>query len=84
MYDPDYEGGVFTQENPVALDSKASTDRSGPNKRSKKSAPAKIGISPDGIPFFIDRMSGDRVRKKRKKKKRKKKSETVAGSNCCH
>ncbi len=69
MSDSEYIGGIFTQENPVA----------GPGKGSNVSAkgsnvPAKIGISPDGIPFFVNAfgMAENEGRKKKKKKKKKK------------
>jgi len=58
MEDSDF-GGVFTQERPVNVSQKRVKD------------PAKIGISPDGIPFFVNNLGEVKTAGKRKKKKRK-------------
>jgi hypothetical protein len=57
MEDSEYEGGVFTQERPVQV----------------KKIPVQIGISPDGIPFFVNKFGEIEKPGKRKKKKRKRK-----------
>jgi hypothetical protein len=74
-----FQGGVFTQESPIPV-------RENPIPvRREKQVPAKIGISPDGIPFFVTasgEVEGFRRGKKRKKKKKsckRKKNEKVEG-----
>ena len=71
----EYEGGVFTQEDPVRIVQREQHKI----KKKERRDPAKIGISPDGIPFFIS-TSGERIGcKKKKKRKRRQYSEKVAG-----
>ena len=75
MSDSEYDPGVFTQKNPSGNESDGkevlSEGKEGSGHKKRKMLPAKIGISPDGIPFFIDGVGQGRVRKKRKKRKRK-------------